>query len=340
MFSRTPARLASIFLCVLTLGADGIAQQEDEALATARSLIQQNKNDEAIAQLKTLAARRPGMMGINHELGVAYYRKSAYWEAAKYLKDAWQENPEDRDAAQLLGLSYYFSGKPAEAIPPLEKIRSWHPNSHMDAMYILGLCYALTKNYALALQSFAGLYGVAADSATAHLVLARVLLRQGFDPVAEEEVHRALSRSAQLPLAHFTLGEFYIYKADYSKAAQEFETELAINPGYAPALTRLGEVYWRLDRYDDAEKVLQRSIWLDSTASEPHVIMGKVLVKKRQFALAERALQRAIAIDPNSYTAHYFLGQVYREMGRPDAAEREMKIAAQIQQRQTQNPPR
>jgi tetratricopeptide (TPR) repeat protein len=338
MFSRTPVRLASIFLCTFALGTH--AAQEDQALAAARSLIQQNKNDEAIVQLKALAERQPGMRGINHELGVAYYRKGDYLEAAKYLKDAWQENLEDRDAAQLLGLSYYFSGRPAEAIPPLEKIRSWYPNASMDSIYTLGLCYVLTKNYARALETFAPLYGVAADSAAAHLLLARMLLRQGFDPVAEDEVRKVLALSPRMPLAHFTLGEFYVYKADYSKAAREFKEELGISPCYAPALTLLGEVYWRLNRYDDAEKVLERSIWLDSTTSGPYVIMGKVLARKGQFALAERALQRAIAIDPNSYTAHYFLGQVYRETGRPDAAEREMKIAARIQQQQTKNPPR
>ncbi len=340
IFSKIPLSLALVLLCLLALGFDAVAQQQDEGLAAARSLIQQNKNDEAIAQLKALAARRPGMRGINHELGVAYYRKGEYLEAAKYLAHGWQENPEDRDAAQLLGLSYYFSSKPAEAIPPLERIRSWNPNSHTDAMYILGLCYVSTKNYSQALETFARLYGVAADSAPAHLLLGRILLRQGFDPVAEGEVNKALSLSPQLPLAHFTLGEFHVYKADYAKAVREFETELAINPGYAPALTRLGEVYWRLSRYDDAEKVLQRSIWLDSTASEPHVILGKVLVRKGQLDLAERALQRAVAMDSNSYTAHYFLGQVYRETGRLDEAEREMRIAARIQQQQTQNPPR
>jgi tetratricopeptide (TPR) repeat protein len=340
MFSKTPVRLALVLLCILALSFDSVAQQEDETLAAARSLIQQNKNDEAITHLKALAARRPRMTGINHELGVAYYRKGEYLEAAKYLKDAWQENPEDRDAAQLLGLSYYFTAKPAEAIPPLEKIRSWNPASHTDAIYILGLCYLLTKNYSQALETFARLYGVAADSAPAHLLLGRILLRQGFDPVAEGEVRKALALSSELPLAHFTLGEFHVYRADYAKAVREFEAELTINPGYAPALTRLGEVYWRLSRYDDAEKVLQRSIWLDSTASEPHVILGKVLVRKGQLALAERTLQRAIAMDPNSYTAHYFLGQLYRETGRLDAAEREMRIAARIQEQQKQSPPR
>lgn len=339
--SRWPLkRIACFLLCVLWLGVKAAAAQEDQALAAARSLMQQKKNAEAIAQLKALAARRPGMKGINRELGVAYYHEGEYLEAAKYLEDAWRENPEDRDAAQLLGLSYYFTGQPAAAIPALEKVRLWHPNANMDAIYTLGLCYVLTKDYPHALETFAGLYGVSPDSAAAHLVLGRVLLRQGFDPVAEEEVHKALSLSPQIPLAHFTLGEFYVYKADYPRAVREFEEELAINPGSAPALTHLGDAYWRLNRFEDSERVLQRSIWLDSTTSEPYVIMGKVLVKRGQLALAERALQRAVTMDPNSYTAHYFLGQLYRQMGRADAAEREMKTAAQIQELQTQNAPR
>lgn len=330
-------RIGVFFACLLLLGSDVFARQEEEALAAARSLIQQNKNAEAIAQLKTLAARRPGMKGINHELGVAYYHEGEYLEAAKHLQDALRENPEDRDAAQLLGLAYYSTGRPAEAIPALEKVRDWYPNSTMDAIFVLGLCYVLTKDYFKARETFAQLYGAAVDSAEAYLLLARILLRQGFDPVAEDEVHKALSLSPKLPLAYFTLGELEVYKADYPKAAEEFKRELTVNPGYAPALTRLGDVYWRLGRYDDAVNVLQRSIWLDSTASEPYVIMGKVLVRKGQLALAERNLLHAIAMDPNSYTAHYFLGQLYRQMGRADAAERELQTAERIQQLQGTN---
>jgi tetratricopeptide (TPR) repeat protein len=340
MHAKIPVRLTAILFSLLVLGANTLAQQEQEGLAAAHSLIQQNRLDEAIAQLKALAESGSRAEGINHELGVAYYRKGEYLEAAKYLKNAWQENADDRDAVQLLGLSYYLSGRPSEAIPPLEKVRSWNPNSNTDAIYILGLCYVLSKNYPRAQETFARLYGVPTESAAAHLVLARILLRQGFDPIAEDEARKALSLSPQLPFAHFTLGEFYVYKSDYSGAAQEFEQELVLNPGNAIALTRLGDVHWHLKRYDDAEKVLQRSIWLDSTASESHVILGKVLFSKGNLELAERTLQRAISIDPNSYTAHYFLGQVYRKMGKREAADQEIKLAAQIQRRQTQNAPR
>jgi tetratricopeptide (TPR) repeat protein len=96
-------------------------------------------------------------------------------------------------------------------------------------------------------------------------------------------------------------------------------------------------VYWRLNRYDDAERVLRRAIWLDSTAAEPYVLMGRVLIKK-QFVAAERCLRQAINLEPGTYTAHYFLGQPYRQMGRAEAAAREMKKSAEIQQRMASNP--
>ena len=338
----TPVAKFAALCCLFTLSlvANLVAQQKDQALATARSLIQENKYQEAVVQLRALAASHPGTKGISHELGIAYYYQADYFEAATYFEDALKENPEDRDAAQLLGLSYYFSGKPARAIPALEKVRLWHPSENTDAIYVLGLCYALNRNYPQALETFAHLYRLEPNSAASHLMLSRILLRQGFDPVAEQEVRKALALSRHLPLAHFTLGEFYAYSGDYPKAAEEFQQELDINPGYAPAFNHLGDAYWRLNRNEDAERVLQDSIWLDSTSGEPYVILGKVFMAKRQLPQAERTLQRAIAVDSANYTAHYFLGQLYRELGKTAAAERELKIAARIQQLQEQNAPR
>ena len=334
----TAAQLAALF-CAFTLSlvANLLAQEEDQVLATARSLIQENKYQEAIVQLKDLAASHPGTKGISHELGTAYYYQADYFEAGTYLEEALRENSEDRDAAQLLGLSYYFRGKPAQAIPVLEKVRLWHPNENIDAIYVLGLCYALNKNYPEALETFARLYRLEPDSAASHLMLGRILLRQGFDPIAEKEVRKALALSPRLPLAHFTLGEFYAYSGDYPKAADEFQQEVDINPGYAPAFNHLGDAYWRLKRNEDAERVLRDSLWLDSTSGEPYVILGKVFMAKRQLLQAERTFQRAISMDSGSYTAHYFLGQVYRALGKTVDADRELNIAARIQQLQAQN---
>ena len=330
------------FACVLfaVLIAPVRAQDQAQQLAEIHTLLAADKNDEAIERLQALATRYPDMRGISHELGVAHYRKKDFLRAATYLKQATQENPGDKDSVQLLGLSYYFSGRPAEAITPLEKVRSWHSKSNMDAGYVLGLCYLLTKNNDQARRVFSELYDVQSESAAAHLILASMLVRQGFDPTAEDEAKKALSLEPRVPLAHFVLGQVYLYKSRIPEAMTEFQKELVINPRFASAYTRLGEAYSRAGRYDDAERSLQNSIWLDSTSSEPYVLMGRALLKKGQVEMAERTLLRAVAIDPNSYEAHHVLGETYRQMGKLNLAQRELKIGADLQQAQTQNAPR
>jgi Flp pilus assembly protein TadD len=66
--------------------------------------------------------------------------------------------------------------------------------------------------------------------------------------------------------------------------------------------------------------------------------MGKVLEKKGEFDLAARALQRAAAMDPNNSITHHLLGQTYRDLGRSEDAERELKIAEQLQENESKKP--
>jgi Flp pilus assembly protein TadD len=66
--------------------------------------------------------------------------------------------------------------------------------------------------------------------------------------------------------------------------------------------------------------------------------MGKVLQKKGEPALAVRSLQRAISMDPNNAVPHHLLGQAYRDLGRTEEAERELKLAEQLQSRDDAKP--
>src|SRR5260370_3332576 len=154
--------------------------------ASAELLLHQGKYDEAIAELQTLAAKSPAPKNIARELGAAYYNKGDYMKAAEHLKTAQSEDPKDNESIQLLGLSYYLAGRPADAIPYLEKVQSWFPRANLDPAYILGICYIQTKDYPRARTAFARMFDVPADSAASYLFTARMLLRQEFDPVAEE----------------------------------------------------------------------------------------------------------------------------------------------------------
>jgi tetratricopeptide (TPR) repeat protein len=306
--------------------------------AQSRKLIQQGKLDEAMAALRSLEASNPGLKGLDLELGAAFYKNNDYPKAIEYLKKASVAEPGNNEAVQLLGLSYYLGGHPAEAIPLLEKVQAWYPRANVDAAYILGICYIQTKDYQHARAAFAKMFDVPSDSAASYLFTARMLFRQEFDPIAEEYAQKAASLDPKLPLAHFLLGELYLFKSRVPEAIVEFQKELAINPANAANYYKLADAYSRIQKYDDAERLLQRSIWLDATSTGPYILMGKVLEKKGEFELAVRALQRAAAMDPNNPTTHHLLGQAYRDLGKKEEAENELKLAEQLQTKSDPRP--
>jgi tetratricopeptide (TPR) repeat protein len=231
----------------------------------------------------------------------------------------------------MLGLSYYLSGKPAEAIPFLERVQDWYPRANVDASYILGQCYIQTKDYPHARVAFAKMFDVPADSAASYLFTARMLFRQEFEPVALEYTQKALAIDPQLPLAHFLAGQIHLFQSQIDEAIVDFQKELELNPGHAETYYKLADAYSRIQKFDDAERLLQRSIWLDASSTGQYILLGKVLEKKGEADLALRALQRAAAMDPNNAITHHLLGQAYRDLGRQEEAEHELKIASQLQ---------
>ncbi len=297
----------------------------------ARKLMQAGKVDDAIVELQALEARNPATKGLALELGTAYYKKSDYVKAIEYLKKATAADPGNGEAIQLLGLSYYLGGHPADAIPLLEKVQGWYPRANVDAAYILGISYIQTKNYEQARKAFAKMFDVPPDSAPAYLFTARMLFRQDYDPVAEEQAQKAVALDPKLPLVHYLLGELYTYKSRIPEAIAEFQKELAINPGHAATYYKLADAYSRIQKYEDAERLLQRSIWLDASSTGPYILLGKVLEKKGEFELAVRALRRAATMDPSNPTTHHLLGQTYRDMGKKEEAESELKLAEELQ---------
>jgi predicted Zn-dependent protease len=202
---------------------------------------------------------------------------------------------------------------------------------------VLGISYLRVNDYDKARRAFAEMYDVAPDSAASHLVLARMLLREGYDPIAEQELQKAVQIDPKLPGVHLFLGELYTYRSDIDKAIAELKAELAIDPVNAEALYKLADAYSHAEKWEDAQRYLQRSIWIDSTATGPYVLMAKVLLKKNEPILGARAAQKAISMDPSNYYAHFLLGQAFLKLGKQPEAEAEMKRSQELQSAQSRS---
>src|SRR4051812_132222 len=354
MYAKVQAALLILLFC-LSFVASSLAAQDTSSAAQAQpspqqkvaqipelretqALIDRGQFEEAIQKLTALRQQTPEPKGVERQLGLAYYRKGDFARAEPSLAGAMEENPEDLETIQLRGLSLFQLGRPADAIPYLKQVQSWIGSANVDANYVLGLCYMHTQNYDEARKSFAQMYAVPPDSAAAHLLLARMLLRQGYDPIAEQNAQQAVALDPKLPLVHYLLGEFYLYKSNLVKATDEFEAEQRLNPGNAATYDRLGDCYSRVGKYDEAARALQRSILLDATATGPYILMGKVLIKKKDFGSAATYLQKALRMDPSNYISHHLMGEAYRGLGRTADAERELKRSEELQSAQEAKP--
>jgi tetratricopeptide (TPR) repeat protein len=291
----------------------------------AEHLVGQGKLDEAIALLEESARREPKVPGLEGQLGKAYYRKRNFQKAVIHFEKSLEQQSEDGETTQLLGLSFYSLGQWAKAIPLLEKVQSSLPQTEIDGPYFLGICYLRTQQLEKARAALARMFSVPPESAMAYLMLAKMMVHLHSEEQAVPELQQAIAFDSHLPMAHFLLGEIYLFKSNPQLALEEFKKELEVNPSVWLVYWRLGDAYARLEKYDDAVKALKQSIWLNETFTGPYVLLGEIGLKKGDLELAVGFLERALKLDPNNYYAHYFLGRAYQQLGRSEEARRELE---------------
>src|SRR5258707_4841499 len=288
-----------------------------ETLAAAHQKLEHGEAQAAISMLEQLSNAPAGSTkGIQHELGIAYYRTGRLIPAEQAFARAMEADPNDMESVQMRGLTLYRRGRPAAAIQFLERFRQWTPNANADATYVLGLCYLNSQRFDDARRAFAGQFNVPPESGAAYLFLGKMLMQANLPEAAAEAAKKALQLTPRLPLAHFLLGEFYLFKSDPDQALREFEQEREINPANAAIYDRLGDAYTRAGKYQEAQEALAKAISLDTSSTGPFIQMGKVLLRRNDPQTALLYLQHAEKMDSGNYITHTLLSQAYRSLKR------------------------
>jgi tetratricopeptide (TPR) repeat protein len=313
--------------------------------------------DTALAELDLLAKVVPEEAGVERLRGVILYQKEMLPEAEAAFGKAVAQDAADRESLAMRGVTLYRLGRPAEAIPLLEKARELRardsvahrsdstepgndgPDSsentggrlNVEPSYVLGLCYTDARRYDDARRAFADQFGFGADTAEAYLVAARLFLRREFAEEAGVFGRKALELNPRLPLAHQLLGEVALARADLPLAVKELEAERGLNPLNGALYDRLGDAYVRNGQYAEARVALNKAVLLEPNTTGPYILLGEALVKLGEPMEAVHYLTRAVAMDPGNFVAHTMLGQAYRALGRSADATREYKMAAALQ---------
>jgi tetratricopeptide (TPR) repeat protein len=327
--SVIPLRARALAILLGWTLAAAAQQVNNQALADMKQadiLLSQGKPDDAVALLSRLADKEPTLPGLEAKLGKAYFQSRKFQQAVAHLQLALQLAPDDWESSQLLALTYYSLGNCPQALPLLLKLRAHLTNGEIDGPYLTGVCYLKTQQWEDARAAFAEMFGAPPNSAMAHLMLAKMMVRQRMEELSVPEIQKALELDPRLPMAHFLLGEIYLYQTIPQRALEEFKKELEINPTVWLVYWRLGDAYTRLEKYDEAEKVLKKAVWLNESFTGSYLLLGEVELKKGNLELGAGFLERALKLDPQNDYAHYSLARAYQQMGRTEEANRHFEI--------------
>jgi predicted Zn-dependent protease len=306
------------------------AHAGSQSVTDAQNLLNKGQLDDALQAIDALSRQSPEPQGVERMRGEAYYLKANFVDADHAFQKAILQDPDDKEALQLRGVTLFRMGKPAEAIPLLERSHDNLRDLNLDGTYVLALCYLNMHRFTEARRNFAALYRIPPESASSYLLLARMLIRWQNSPAAQEMAQKAVVLDPKLPEAHLVIGQVELGEGKLDEALTEFRHEASINPMYGPIYDRLGDAYMQKNDFEKAQDALNQALLLEPDATGPYILLGQVLLKEDNPATAAIYLKRAVQMDPENEFSHYLLGQAYRDLGKKQEAIGEFQASAKI----------
>jgi TolB-like protein/tetratricopeptide (TPR) repeat protein len=136
-------------------------------------------------------------------------------------------------------------------------------------------------------------------------------------PKAKAAALTALQLDSTLAEPHASLGYFYLYYDwNWSKADQEFQRALSLNPSYATAREWYSLYLAAVGRLAEAEVQVKRAVDLEPLSVPIASTAGWITHYAGKQAEAEAMLRRALAMDSTFGIAHLYLGRVYQAQGK------------------------
>jgi tetratricopeptide (TPR) repeat protein len=325
---RTLSKAVSLHLEGKLEGAAGILSRaiesgvRDPALYSALGHIHYEMRDyeSAAAIYEQLAALEPLHRVAHFNLGVCRGNLKRWQTAVESFRRAAEADATRADAWLGLGLSLIHSGRPAEAMKPLD----WYLNlfcNDEQALFAKGVALQQTGQLAEAAEHYRRVLArnPRCEEALANLV--SVFL--------EKKDHQAVRRYAEMlaelrpesPVALEALAALAFEDGDYAAAVRYSHSLSQLVPECFENWFNLGMAHHMTGDYEKAAHAYTEAIALKPDSVEAHLNLGAVRQELNDLARARACYEKALEIDPGQPGVLWNLALVLEQQGELDQAE-------------------
>jgi Flp pilus assembly protein TadD len=306
-----------------------VANPLNELLDEAKRAIEAANFEAAIAPLQKVIADQPDFAYAHFQLAYVYTALKKTDEARTEYERAIAADPKMTEAYLNLGI-LLVDKQPAAAIPPLRKAVELLP-SQSRPRFLLGVAQERYGDSKSAAETFEGAVRLDPHDEEALLHLANLYAAINRPADAEAKYRAVLELKPHDPQALFGLARA-LDAQKKPEAAGAFREYLVVQPGDAAARARIIRLLMDEEQYDAALAELDRSY---ASSSQPPTVdslklRADILIAQKKWKDSADVLRRALALAPDDAQLHGGLGRVYLQTRDFPSAEKELKIAIQL----------
>jgi Flp pilus assembly protein TadD len=299
----------------------------NDLLDEAQAAIDKNDFAAAIPPLQKFIAEKPDVAYAHFQLAYAYTNLKRLAEARQEYERAIALDPKMFEAYLNLG-TILLESSPKDAVAPLRKAVELQPAQN-QTRFLLAVALDRSGDDAAAAEQFQSVLSLDPNDFRAANFLGWYFLRHQKPADAEVKFRRALE--IQPKDVNATLGMAQSLAAQKKPEAVEvYQQYISINPGDNEARTQLIRFLIDQKQYEAALAEINKTPDADPPTADTLTLRADLLVAQNKTNEAVASLQQALVLRPQDAKLHGGLGRLY--LGKRDFpnAEKELKIALQL----------
>jgi len=310
-------------------------QSQEGLILKGRSLVNEKRYQEAIAELKKAIELEPKNMRTYIELARAYMFLGDPNAAESALKQALAIDPHSIEVLLALGDFRVVTGKPDQAELIYKQALEAAPQN--EEIYLkLASFYQRSGKWAESESSLQKLATLKPTDEKPHIYLGDFFAWLGQPDKALTSYQRATEVNPNSLVARDKLISFYLDIGKTSEAEPKIKNILGKNKNDLMGRFFDARIQLTKNNPDEAISLLQGVIKDEPQLAPAHHFLAVAFLQKRQMAQARGAFAEAVKLNPNSAESRTALAQMYLAEGSADLAIEQAQAAMQLNPRNVQ----